>query len=110
MPELPEVETLCRQLRPVIVGREILSLRVIDAKLEGLGPLEGRTVRSVGRHGKRMAWVLSDGRCLVFQLRMTGRLFWIEGERKGLLPKTGTVQLSLRCVANRSNKSQDLPA
>jgi len=26
------------------------------------------------------------------------------------LPKTGTVQLSLRCVANRSNKSQDLPA
>ncbi len=81
MPELPEVETLCRQLRPVIVGREILSLRVIDAKLEGLGPLEGRTVRSVGRHGKRMAWVLSDGRCLVFQLRMTGRLFWIEGER-----------------------------
>jgi len=29
---------------------------------------------------------------------------------KGLLPKTGTVQLSLRCVANRSNKSQDLPA
>lgn len=80
MPELPEVETLCRQLRPVIVGRDILSRRVIDRKLAHLPPLEGRTVRSIDRHGKRMIWTLSDGQCLVFQLRMTGRLFWLEGE------------------------------
>lgn len=80
MPELPEVETLCRQLRPVIVGRDILSRRVIDRKLAHLPPLEGRTVRSIDRHGKRMIWALSDGQCLVFQLRMTGRLFWLEGE------------------------------
>lgn len=79
MPELPEVETLCRQLRPVIVGREIQSLRVIDRKLAHLPPLEGRTVRSIDRHGKRMVWMLSDGQCLAFQLRMTGRLFWLEG-------------------------------
>jgi formamidopyrimidine-DNA glycosylase len=80
MPELPEVETLCRQLRPVILGRDILSLRVIDGKLGNLPPLEGTTVLSIERHGKRMAWTLSDGRCLVFQLRMTGRLFWLQGE------------------------------
>ena len=80
MPELPEVETLCRQLRPVILDREILSLRVIDRRLGALSPLEGITVRSIDRHGKRMAWTLSDGRCLVFQLRMTGRLFWLRGE------------------------------
>lgn len=80
MPELPEVETLCRQLRPMIVDREILSLRVIDLKLGHLPPLAGRTVRSIHRHGKRMAWVLSDGQCLVFQLRMTGRLFWLAGD------------------------------
>lgn len=79
MPELPEVETLCRQLRPVIVGREILSLRVIDRKLEPLPSIDGREVLSVDRHGKRMMWMMSDGRCLVFQLRMTGRLFWLEG-------------------------------
>ncbi len=79
MPELPEVETLCRQLRPVIVGREIRSLRVIDRKLGHLPPLAGREVSAVERHGKRMVWMLSDGQCLAFQLRMTGRLFWIEG-------------------------------
>ncbi len=83
MPELPEVETLCRQLRTVIVGRDILSLQVIDPKLKHLPPLEGREVRSVDRHGKRMVWMLSDGQCLLFQLRMTGRLFWLE---EGELP------------------------
>lgn len=80
MPELPEVETLCRQLKPVIVGRAILGLRVLDARLGNLPALEGRAVRSIGRHGKRMVWLLSDGQCLVFQLRMTGRLFWLEGD------------------------------
>jgi len=100
MPELPEVETLCRQLRPVIVGRAILGLRVLDAKLGRLPPLEGRAVRSIGRHGKRMVWTLSDGQCLVFQLRMTGRLFWIEGDgmpphaRLELLFAAGRIVLS----------------
>ena len=81
MPELPEVETLCRQLREVIVDRQILSSRVIDLKLEHLPPLAGKTVRSVSRHGKQMVWTLSDGMCLVFQLRMTGRFFWLEDGR-----------------------------
>ncbi len=79
MPELPEIETLCRQLRSVIVGRRILSSRVIDPKLQHLPPLAGRSVRSISRHGKKMIWLLSDGMCLIFQMRMTGRLFWLEG-------------------------------
>ncbi|HET6491047.1 MAG TPA: bifunctional DNA-formamidopyrimidine glycosylase/DNA-(apurinic or apyrimidinic site) lyase [Syntrophales bacterium] len=79
MPELPEIETLCRQLRSVIVGRPILSSRVIDPKLQHLPPLAGKAVRSISRHGKKMVWTLSDGMCLIFQMRMTGRLFWLEG-------------------------------
>lgn len=78
MPELPEVETLCRQLRPVIAGRRLHSSRVIDSKLASLPSLAGMTVQSVLRHGKRMLWTLSGGQCLVFQLRMTGRIFWEE--------------------------------
>lgn len=80
MPELPEVETLCRQLRSVIAGRSILSSRVIDPKLEPLPPLAGKTVQSLSRHGKQMTWMLSDGMCLTIQLRMTGRLFWLESD------------------------------
>jgi formamidopyrimidine-DNA glycosylase len=78
MPELPEIETLCRQLRPVIVNRRILSIRVIDPKLQHLPPLAGMSIRSISRHGKKMVWALSDGMCLIFQMRMTGRLFWLE--------------------------------
>ena len=93
MPELPEVETLCRQLRPVIVDRQILSSRVIDPKLEHLPPLAGKTVRSVSRHGKQMVWTLSDGMCLVFQLRMTGRFFWME---KDGIPPHARLELTFR--------------
>jgi formamidopyrimidine-DNA glycosylase len=80
MPELPEIETLCRQLRQMIVGRRILSVRIIDPKLAPLPPLAAKSVRSVSRHGKKMLWALSDGTCLLFQMRMTGRFFWLEGE------------------------------
>jgi formamidopyrimidine-DNA glycosylase len=79
MPELPEIETLCRQLREVIVDRRILSTRVIDPKLQHLPPLAGMSVRSISRHGKKMVWELSDGMCLIFQMRMTGRFFWLKG-------------------------------
>jgi formamidopyrimidine-DNA glycosylase len=93
MPELPEVETLCRQLREVIVDRQILSSCVIDPKLEHLPPLAGKTVRSVSRHGKQMVWTLSDGMCLVFQLRMTGRFFWLE---KDEIPPHARLELTFR--------------
>jgi formamidopyrimidine-DNA glycosylase len=79
MPELPEIETLCRQLRPMITERRILSTRVIDPKLQHLPSLAGKSVRSISRHGKKMIWALSDGMCLIFQMRMTGRFFWLEG-------------------------------
>ena len=79
MPELPEIETLCLQLRATIVGRRILSTRVVDPKLQALPPLAGQAVQSISRHGKKMFWALSSRGCLVFQMRMTGRLFWLQG-------------------------------
>jgi len=94
MPELPEVETLCRQLREVIVGRQILSSRVIDPKLGLLPPLAGKTVQSVVRHGKQMVWTISGGMCLVFQLRMTGRFFWME--KNEAMPPHARLELSFR--------------
>ena len=52
MPELPEVETLCRQLREVIAGKKILEIRILDSKLEDMENLEGRTVYLPYRAGK----------------------------------------------------------
>ena len=79
MPELPEVETLCRQLRAVIVGEEIISTRAIDPKLEAFNIPKGQRVKGIERHGKWLAIVLSDGTELRFHLRMTGRLFHCAG-------------------------------
>lgn len=76
MPELPEVETLCRQLRDRISGEKILMTIVYDDKLAGLENLGGRVIEEVHRHGKTLSLGMDDGRSIVIHLRMSGRLFW----------------------------------
>jgi formamidopyrimidine-DNA glycosylase len=81
MPELPEVETVRRQLEPEVVGRTIAEAEVLDerwtrpelpAHVERA--LAGREVESVGRRGKYLVVALDDGTALVMHLRMTGNL------------------------------------
>lgn len=76
MPELPEVETLSRQLQEKICGRTILATEVYDDKLAGIKNLKGRLVAAVERKGKTVAILLDDGNSVMIHLRMTGRLFW----------------------------------
>lgn len=89
MPELPEVETLCRQLRPLIVGAEISQIHVLDTKLGAIEGIQGREITRVTRHGKALEMELEDGLSLLFHFRMTGRLLWQAGN--GLLPHTRLV-------------------
>ena len=76
MPELPEVETLSRQLQEKICGGKILATEVYDDKLAGTKNLKGRIVTAVERKGKTVAILLDDGNFVLIHLRMTGRLFW----------------------------------
>lgn len=76
MPELPEVETLCRQLKKTILNADILDLLILDTKLGGVEKPDGRRVCSVKRRGKRVDIGLDDGRTLSLHLRMSGRLLW----------------------------------
>jgi formamidopyrimidine-DNA glycosylase len=76
MPELPEVETLCRQLHKKICGVKILMSEVYDEKLNGINNLRGRVIQAVERRGKTVAILLDSGETLLIHLRMTGRLFW----------------------------------
>ena len=79
MPELPEVETVVRTLRPLIVGRRILTaeitgLRVlIGSAAKTAKALAGRKITAVERHGKFISIRLDRG-YLVVHLGMTGRL------------------------------------
>jgi len=78
MPELPEVETLCRQLRGKVVGQVIRSMTVYDEKLSDLADVRGQRITDVRRIGKTVVCTLLDGRRLVVHLRMSGRLLWRE--------------------------------
>jgi len=76
MPELPEVETLCRQLRQVILDRRILAFDVIDPKIGTLPGIIGCRVTSVNRRGKGLEIGLDSGMALRLHLRMSGKLLW----------------------------------
>jgi formamidopyrimidine-DNA glycosylase len=86
MPELPEVETVCRQLDPELAGRRIESLEVLDARWCRPVPprrleraLAGATIGGLGRRGKYLLLGLNGARTLVMHLRMTGNLVLVEG-------------------------------
>ncbi|MBM3985929.1 MAG: formamidopyrimidine-DNA glycosylase, partial [Planctomycetes bacterium] len=81
MPELPEVETIVRQLRPALTGRTVLRTDVRWARTIAHpaarrfgAELAGRRITAVRRRGKYWIFDLDDGRALVGHLRMTGRL------------------------------------
>jgi len=87
MPELPEVETVVRDLRPQLAGRRIESVQLtrdpaIRKRLvrypdptRFVRRLRGRTIRSVERRGKYLVLPLDhDGERLVIHLGMTGHL------------------------------------
>jgi formamidopyrimidine-DNA glycosylase len=78
MPELPEVETLSRQLQEKICRWKILATEVYDDKLTGIKNLQGRIVTAIERKGKTVAILLDDGNYVLIHLRMTGRIFWQE--------------------------------
>jgi formamidopyrimidine-DNA glycosylase len=83
VPELPEVETIRRQLAARIPGRTIARVAVSDPLLVSpedpeafAARVEGRRVESVGRRGKYLLVDLDSGDTLAMHLRMTGRLHW----------------------------------
>jgi formamidopyrimidine-DNA glycosylase len=82
MPELPEVETIRRDLQPLIIGRTITDAWVSDNAprlVQLLTPdefcrqLTGRRIEGLSRRGKYLILDLDAGMMWVVHLRMTGR-------------------------------------
>lgn len=81
MPELPEVETIRRQLAPHLEGRTLSAVELRDHRWTQPAPpeliaaeLTGARVQRLGRLGKYLIWELDRDRHLLVHLRMTGSL------------------------------------
>ncbi len=81
MPELPEVETIRRQLAPHLQGRTIVAVEILDPRWTRPEPpravqqaLSGRRIELIGRSGKYLVWELAGDLHLLVHLRMTGAL------------------------------------
>jgi formamidopyrimidine-DNA glycosylase len=79
VPELPEVETIRLGLAPLVEGRRIEEVRILDARLTRPEPpeavaaaLTGDRILALRRRGKYVLFELESGRHLLVHLRMTG--------------------------------------
>ncbi|MGC4032735.1 MAG: bifunctional DNA-formamidopyrimidine glycosylase/DNA-(apurinic or apyrimidinic site) lyase [Tepidisphaeraceae bacterium] len=80
MPELPEVETVVRTLRPHLTGRSVMAIQHLRADM--LRPagfdlstqIVGRPIAGIVRRAKRIVFNFSNGQEFYIHLGMTGRL------------------------------------
>ena len=99
MPELPEVETIRRDLQGEVVNRKIKSVEVRNGRTVRRHPsakqfraqLEGRTIAGIDRAGKYILIVLDDGATLVVHLGMSGQLHRVKNVKEAKVPHTHAV-------------------
>jgi formamidopyrimidine-DNA glycosylase len=90
MPELPEVETLRQDLVKEVTGRKVKGVAVANGRSvrrhpsakHFRAPLEGRTIKSVGRLGKYLLLTLDSGDTLVVHLGMSGQLLRVKSPKE----------------------------
>lgn len=98
MPELPEVETVVRELRPRLKNKKIKAVRVLLPKMVALGPatlpnlrktlgpvavkfartLQGQKITDVSRRAKLIIIDLAGKFALLVHLKMTGQLIFLD--------------------------------
>ena len=111
MPELPEVETVARDLRPHILGATIVGARCAWARTlrthtpEAFGEaIAGRHVEAVGRRAKLVVVELSGDAALTIHLKMTGQLFVVPADA----PADPYVRLVLELEGGREIRFRDI--
>lgn len=87
MPELPEVETIRRDLEKEIVGQKIVSFwsergKVVRGNYKKM--LEGAVFEKIDRRGKLLMFgIAGTGKTMLVHLKMTGQLIYLSKENMG---------------------------
>ncbi|MFI5261118.1 MAG: bifunctional DNA-formamidopyrimidine glycosylase/DNA-(apurinic or apyrimidinic site) lyase [Candidatus Limnocylindrales bacterium] len=110
MPELPEVETIARELRPLVTGAVVAEAwtdwpRAIrhPAPAAFTVGLVGRRIEQVGRRAKWLVLGLDGGAMLVIQVKMTGQLLVVPAAT----PADRHVHVGLRFTDGRELRLRD---
>ncbi|OGD63691.1 hypothetical protein A3A71_01600 [Candidatus Berkelbacteria bacterium RIFCSPLOWO2_01_FULL_50_28] len=80
MPELPEVETIKRSLNQHVLGQTIQAIEIRLPKLfrGNHKDVVGSKIDEIARRAKMLIWKLSNGKYLLFHLKMTGQMLYVE--------------------------------
>ena len=120
MPELPEVETIKRNLNSALSGKKIKQIFVLNGKMIVFGmakiplvkvadkkrtelftqALLGNVIFSVDRRGKFLIIKLKNGTALFIHLRMSGQLIFLEKNK---------LSIPLQLSVSKTAKAQTLP-
>src|SRR5260221_3341089 len=111
MPELPEVETVARDLRGLVVGARISGARVSWLRtLRSQDPaafasaVVGRTIVGTGRRAKLVVLDLDDATAITIHLKMTGQLFAVPAS----LPEDPYLRLVIEFDDGRELRFRDI--
>lgn len=98
MPELPEVETVKRDLARSILGLTIQDVRILDARvIRDIKParfktvLKNKTIENISRRGKAIIFKPDHGPFFIVQLMMTGQLVLLQQMPDVLLRETKVI-------------------
>ena len=85
MPELPEVETIRRQLNEVLLGKKIKKVEVLREKSFGgdFRKIKGWEIEIIGRKSKIIEiYFKAKKEMLIIHLKMTGQLVFVDGMKR----------------------------
>src|SRR5205823_14561886 len=99
VPELPEVETIRRDLEKEIVGKKVKSVEATGTrsirrhknKADFVKRLEGRKITSVVRKGKYLLVSVDSGEVLVIHLGLSGQLLRAKSAKEASIKHTHVV-------------------
>ena len=110
MPELPEVETIKRDLSALIVGKKILEIttdspKQVKPSLSVVkNSIVGAAIRKIERRAKLLQIFLSNGQILTIHLKLTGRLL----VRKKGAPRDDWQHVVISLSGNKELRLADL--
>jgi formamidopyrimidine-DNA glycosylase len=101
MPELPEVETIRRELRPHVINKKIISVKILRPDVIGYPSLEkfqkgviNKTIINLIRKGKYLIFQFNDNNEMIIHLRLSGQLL-VRNTNQSTSPKFERIRFNL---------------